>query len=190
MNFLGHLYFSGNDKELMLANLFGDFARGSKHKHLPEVIQQGIKLHRKIDFYIDNHPLVKELKFELMSDLPKVGPIAVDLFFDHLLARNWTQFHSTEYTSFLNEFYEHETDYHSHYPAAFLDFMDKLRTHQWMNHYPTKYGLMKSCEGVAKRISFETKLPTAHLVFNQMETEIESTFHGFMEDAKKEFLTQ
>ena len=49
---------------------------------------------------------------------------------------------------------------------------------------------MKSCEGVAKRISFETKLPTAHLVFNQMETEIESTFHGFMEDAKKEFLTQ
>ena len=190
MNFLGHLYFSGNDKELMLANLFGDFARGSKHKHLPEVIQQGIKLHRKIDFYIDNHPLVKELKFELMSDLPKVGPIAVDLFFDHLLARNWTQFHSTEYTSFLNEFYEHETDYHSHYPAAFLDFMNKLRTHQWMNHYHTKYGLMKSCEGVAKRISFETKLPTAHLVFNQMETEIESTFHGFMEDAKKEFLTQ
>jgi acyl carrier protein phosphodiesterase len=190
MNFLGHLYFSGNNKELMLANLFGDFARGSKHAHLPEVIQQGIKLHRKIDFYIDNHPLVKELKFDLMSDLPKVGPIAVDLFFDHLLARNWTQFHPTEYTSFLNEFYKHETDFHSHYPVDFLDFMNKLRTHQWMNQYPTKYGLMKSCEGVAKRISFETKLPTAHLVFDQMELQIEEVFHRFMSDAINQFLTQ
>jgi acyl carrier protein phosphodiesterase len=125
-----------------------------------------------------------------MSDLPKVGPIAVDLYFDHLLARNWMQFHQTEYTSFLNEFYEHETDFHDHYPETFLDFMNKLRTHQWMNHYPTKYGLMKSCEGVAKRISFETKLPIAHLVFDQMETQIEDAFHGFMSDAKREFLTQ
>jgi acyl carrier protein phosphodiesterase len=78
MNFLGHLYFSGTDKELMLANLFGDFVRGSQHGHFPEVIQQGIKLHRSIDFYIDNHPLVKELKYDLMSELPKVGPVAVD----------------------------------------------------------------------------------------------------------------
>jgi hypothetical protein len=68
--------------------------------------------------------------------------------------------------------------------------MNKLREHQWMNHYPTKYGLMKSCEGVAKRISFETKLPTAHLVYDQMETQIERVFHGFMSDAKREFLMQ
>ena len=113
MNFLGHLYFSGTDKELMLANLFGDFVRGSKHGHFPEVIQKGIKLHRSIDFYIDNHPLVKELKYDLMSELPKVGPVAVDLFFDHLLARNWTDFHQTAYTSFLSDFYQHETDFQS-----------------------------------------------------------------------------
>lgn len=190
MNFLGHLYFSGNDKELMLANLFGDFVRGSKHEHFPEVIQKGIKLHRSIDFYIDNHPLVKELKFDLMSELPKVGPVAVDLFFDHLLARNWNQFHTSEYNLFLEDFYTHETDFQDHYPENFMDFMSKLRTHQWMNHYPTKYGLMKSCEGVAKRISFETKLPIAHLVFDQKEGQIEEVFHRFMSDAKREFLTQ
>ena len=190
MNFLGHLYFSGTDKELMLANLFGDFVRGSKHGHFPEVIQKGIKLHRSIDFYIDNHPLVKELKYDLMSELPKVGPVAVDLFFDHLLARNWVDFHPTAYTSFLHDFYEHETDFQGHYPKEFIEFMHKLRTHQWMNHYPTKYGLMKSCEGVAKRISFETKLPIAHLVFDQKEGQIEEVFHRFMSDAKREFLSQ
>ena len=114
----------------------------------------------------------------------------MDLFFDHLLARNWADFHPTAYTSFLNDFYQHETDFQNHYPIEFIEFMHKLRTHQWMNHYPTKYGLMKSCEGVAKRISFETKLPTAHLVFDQMELQIEEVFHRFMSDAKREFLTQ
>ena len=68
--------------------------------------------------------------------------------------------------------------------------MSKLRSHKLMNHYPTKYGLMKSCEGVAKRISFETKLPEAHLVFDQKERQIEDVFQGYMLDAQKEFLTQ
>jgi acyl carrier protein phosphodiesterase len=190
MNFLGHLYFSGNNKELMLANLFGDFVRGSKNDHFPEIIQQGIKLHRSIDFYIDNHPKVRDLKMELMTDLPKVGPVAIDLFFDHLLARNWSHFHTEDYSEFLQDFYQHETEYLSHYPLSFIEFLSKLRTHKWMNHYPTKYGLIKSCEGVAKRISFETKLPQAHLVFDKKERQIEVVFQEFMLDAQKEFLTQ
>lgn len=190
MNFLGHLYFSGNNKELMLANLFGDFVRGSKNDHFPVIIQQGIKLHRSIDFYIDNHPKVRELKAILMHDLPKVGPVAIDLFFDHLLARDWSDFHSEDYNVYLQNFYQHKTEYLNHYPVSFIEFLSKLRLHKWMNQYPTKYGLMKSCEGVAKCISFETKLPEAHLVFDQRERQIEDIFQGFMSDAQKEFLTQ
>ena len=190
MNFLGHLYFSGKDKELMQANLYGDFVRGSKLDHYPGIIQQGIKLHRQIDFYIDHHPEVKKLKLSIMHDLPKIGPVAVDLFFDHLLARNWKDFHPDEYYGFLDAFYAHETIHEPHYPESFLSFMNQLRLHKWMNHYPSKYGLVKSCEGVAKRISFETKLPSAHLVFDQMEEQIEEVFQAFMSDARKEFLMQ
>jgi len=28
LNFLGHLFLSNNDKDLMLANLYGDFVKG------------------------------------------------------------------------------------------------------------------------------------------------------------------
>lgn len=171
----------------MIANLFGDFVRGSNFSHFPKLIQEGIILHRQIDNYIDTHPLVRELKFQLMSELPKVGPIAVDLFFDHLLAKNWEDHHREEYQSFLNDFYAHKPEHLKHYPSSFLQFMDKLRFHQWMNHYPTKYGLMKSCEGVSKRISFQTNLADAHLVFEQRESQIELTFQEFMVDAKKMF---
>lgn len=187
MNFLGHLYFSKNDRDLMIANLFGDFVRGRNFDHFPPLIQEGIILHRQIDHYIDTHPLVRELKLELMTELPKVGPIAVDLFFDHLLAKNWEQYHIDQYDSFLLEFYKHESDYLGYYPTSFLQFMEKLRNHQWMNHYPTKYGLMKSCEGVSRRLSFETKLAEAHLVFEQKEETVEAVFHSFMKDALHHF---
>ena len=57
MNFLGHLYFSNNNPELMYANLFGDFVKGKDLSMYSPQVQKGILLHRKIDDYIDNHPV-------------------------------------------------------------------------------------------------------------------------------------
>jgi acyl carrier protein phosphodiesterase len=49
----------------MLANLFGDFVKGSKFNHFSVKIQEGIILHRKIDSFIDQHKDVLELKILL-----------------------------------------------------------------------------------------------------------------------------
>ena len=46
----------------MYANIYGDFIKGSKLSHHPEIVQKGIKLHRTIDSFIDNHTKVLELK--------------------------------------------------------------------------------------------------------------------------------
>ena len=97
MNFLGHLYFSNNDPELMYANLFGDSVKGKKYLDYPEEIQKGILLHRKIDDFIDRHNAVIELKRELYNELPKISSVAIDLFFDHLLAQKWNDYHSMPY---------------------------------------------------------------------------------------------
>src|SRR5690606_11317562 len=105
MNFLGHLYFSNNDTELMLYNLYGDFVKGSHLEVFPPKVERGIRLHREIDSYIDSHPIVHQLTHELHEFLPKVSGIAIDLFFDHLLAKNWLNFHSKPLDVFLDEFY-------------------------------------------------------------------------------------
>jgi acyl carrier protein phosphodiesterase len=76
VNYLGHLFFSKNDTELMLANLYGDFVKGSNLEAYTESVQTGIRLHRSIDNFIDTHPDVLELKRLLYEDLPKVSGIA------------------------------------------------------------------------------------------------------------------
>ena len=78
MNFLGHLYFSENNSELMYANLYGDHIKGRNFEQLPELLQKGIKLHRSIDNYIDHHPKVIDLMRQLYPELPKVTGIAMN----------------------------------------------------------------------------------------------------------------
>jgi acyl carrier protein phosphodiesterase len=187
MNFLGHLYFSNNDKDLMLANLFGDFVKGSNFSHYSEKIRKGIILHRAIDTFIDGHKDVMELKLSLYHDLPKVAGVAVDLFFDHLLAKSWAYHHFIEYESFLNDFYLHNSEIENDLTEDFRQFIGAFRERKWLNHYPTFFGLEKSCEGVSKRISFPNKLVSAPEVFLKREKLIEEVFEFYMNDAKKHF---
>ena len=185
MNFLGHLYFSDNDLDLMIANLFGDSVKGNKYLNYSSKIQQGILLHRKIDSYIDNHHLVRDLRIKLYKELPKVAGVAIDLYFDHLLAIHWNHYHDKPFELFLNEFYVHRSIYENELDTEFQSFLKRLRGNKWINHYPSEYGLEKVCEGVSNRISFTNKLTDAPQVFFNNKNEIETVFHQFMHDAIK-----
>src|SRR5574343_294919 len=105
MNYLGHIYFSNNDPQLAIANLFGDFVKGKKYLDYPYHVQKGVLLHRKIDHFIDHHAGVVRLIHEIRPHLPKVAPIAIDIYFDHLLAKNWQKYHPTELPAFLATLY-------------------------------------------------------------------------------------
>ena len=189
MNFLGHLYFSNNNLDLMVANLFGDFCKGKSYLNYPISTQQGVLLHRKIDFFIDNHPSVIAIRKKLHAPLPKVSGIAIDLYFDHLLAKHWHLFHEQTLVDFLDLFYKHTISINSTYPGEFLVFIEKLRESKWMNHYPTAFGFQKSCEGVSRRLSFENELKNAPTLILPYEADLFETFNIYMSDAKERFLS-
>lgn len=171
----------------MYANLFGDFVKGSKFDNFSEKTQNGIRLHRKIDHFIDNHPKVLELRKILSPNLPKVSGIAIDIYFDHLLAKNWNQFHASDYQTFLNAFFEYNHLSDDVYPTNFNIFIATLKHHQWIRHYGSFWGLEKMSEGISKRISFPNKLAIAPDFFQIHEKEIENTFEEFMRDATDNF---
>jgi acyl carrier protein phosphodiesterase len=168
----------------MVANLFGDYVKGSNLERFPVLVQHGIRLHRSIDNFIDTHPEVLALKRSLYEELPKVSGIAIDLFFDHLLARNWSNYHKTPYTEFLEQFYTHQITLMDVYSEEFLEFIQAMRTHNWLSHYPGSYGLMKSCEGVSRKLSFSNLLNTGADVFEKHEAKITQCFEKYMTDAR------
>jgi acyl carrier protein phosphodiesterase len=183
MNFLGHLYFSGDSPDLMIYNLLGDFIRGKDLSQYPKNLQEGIYLHRQIDHYIDHHPEVLKLANFFYPILPKVSGIAIDLFFDHVLAKNWSQYHTVPLPDFIERFYQsiklQDLDEH----PTFRYMLTKMQEKNWLFHYQFIEGLDKACNGVSRRISFENQLHKGKEVFEEHEEKITESFHLYMKSA-------
>ncbi|MEQ8424061.1 MAG: DUF479 domain-containing protein, partial [Cyclobacteriaceae bacterium] len=90
MNFLAHIYLSGDNAQLMIGNFIGDFVKGKNlsARYNPDVVL-GIELHRAIDEYTDSHDVVQKSKVRLRPKYRHYSGVIVDMFYDHFLAKNW-----------------------------------------------------------------------------------------------------
>lgn len=171
----------------MYANLQGDYIKGKDLSHLPEIVQRGSHLHRTIDNYIDTHPDVKELLHLLYSHLPKISGIAVDLYFDHLLARDWSRYHETPLRDFIDAFYRHDPYFKDEFTPDFEFMLEKMKEFDWLYQYQYLRGLSSASGGLSRRISFENNLHQAPHVFAMLQPEIENAFQKYMETAQPFF---
>lgn len=187
MNFLGHLYFSFDNVELQYANIFGDFVKGSRLDHYPNRVEKGIRLHREIDHFIDTNEGVRKLLKQLYPKLPHVSGIAVDLYFDHLLAKNWSRFHPLSLEDFIRRFNDFELEDSTIFTHDYLFVLRKMREEQWLLHYREHSGLIAACEGLSRRIKFENNLGDAPEILKQMEPEISRCFEQYMKEAMAYF---
>ena len=179
----------------MLANLYGDFVKGKNYTFLPEIVQKGVSLHRNIDNYIDHHPLVKEIRLKLYKELPKVAGIAIDLYFDHLLAKNWNAYHQKPLYQFVDDFFDfalqqkHLTFLNDDfkYPPQFIHLLTLMKERNWIKRYENIEGLEMASKGLSRRISFPNKLDSSELVFLNYRDEIYAVFNQYMKDAQMVF---
>lgn len=180
----------------MLANLYGDFVKGKDYTYLPDIVQKGVYLHRKIDDFIDHHPLVKEIRLKLYKELPKVAGIAMDLYFDHLLAKSWSQYHQQPLNQFIDDFFEFALQKENQtfqkinfsYPPQFIQLLTLIEEQSWIKRYKKMEGLEMASTGLSKRISFPNNLDHSNHIFLNYESDIRYVFQQYMEDAKLYFI--
>jgi acyl carrier protein phosphodiesterase len=68
MNFLAHIYLSGDSEDLLIGNFIADFVKGKQYEQFVGSIQKGIFLHRQIDYFTDTHALVRQSTKRLQPD--------------------------------------------------------------------------------------------------------------------------
>lgn len=91
MNHLAHALLGAADDDLMLGNLIADFLRGTVDPALPPRVRAGIALHRAVDRFTDAHPQVVAARRLFDAPFRRYAGILLDIWFDHLLARDWTR---------------------------------------------------------------------------------------------------
>lgn len=92
MNYLAHLLLANLGDDALLGAMLGDFVSGSDLSAWAPAVQREIRVHRHIDSYTDAHPDLQALKALFPPGQRRFAGIALDVYFDHLLARDWRQY--------------------------------------------------------------------------------------------------
>lgn len=166
MNFLAHVYLSGDNFPLAVGNLIADQVKGNEIQHFPLEVQKGIYLHRAIDEFTDAHPLFKNCVTTLFPMYRHYSRVIVDMYFDHFLAVHWETFHSTPLNEFSNDFYKalHQTEID--FPDKLNRFIHALTTYNWFEQYSSVAGLGAIMAQMDRRTRFDSNLAgsTAELI--------------------------
>ena len=103
MNFLFHLYLSGNDQELLVGNFMGDFVKGrlSQGDYPPKILD-GLLLHRKIDSFAQVNSSFQTSRRRLPERFGLYRGILVDMFYDHFLASQWSTWSRRSFEEYLH----------------------------------------------------------------------------------------
>lgn len=155
MNFLAHIYLSGESDEIKIGNFIGDYVKGRNYEKYPELVRKGIVLHRKIDRFTDIHPVVNQSKMHLKKRFRRYSGVIVDIFYDHFLASEWRMFSRHPLPQYVVNMYEILVSNYFILPNEIKTFLPFFIINNWLESYTSIEGI----EGVLRRMTRRTSLP-------------------------------
>lgn len=153
MNFLAHLFLSFDDEHLLVGNFIADDIANQEVKTLPESIQKGVVLHRKIDSFTDKHPKVLESARFLYPLHSKYAPVLLDVFYDFLLANNWEKYAEEPFEVFVQKTYLTLQEKSSWFPKMLRERLPYMIADNWLAKYATREGLEFVFDKMLRRVS-------------------------------------
>jgi acyl carrier protein phosphodiesterase len=180
MNFLAHLYLSGENKDLKLGNFIGDYIKGNKYLDFPEGIQKGILLHRRIDSFTDNHTIIKQASIPFKPEYGRYSGIIVDVVFDHFLALNWNDYSAYTLKDFTREIHSILLSNFRILPLRVKKFLPFLIQSRRLESYSFEHGIKKALEIMSHYTSLPEKSDFAMKILQQNNFALLENFRLFI----------
>ncbi|WP_435412580.1 ACP phosphodiesterase [Psychroserpens mesophilus] len=182
MNFLAHIYLSGDNELITIGNFVADAIRGNKYKVLSPEFQVGVKLHRHIDTFTDAHPIVRQSTKRLHKNYSHYSGVIVDILYDHFLAKNWSKYSNIPLESYVDNFYESLKEHFDILPERFQKLMPFMIADNWLLSYAEVEGIQRVLNGMNKRTKHKSGMNLATNELREFYSEFENEFSLFFED--------
>jgi len=182
MNFLAHIYLSGNDDDITIGNFIADGIRGRRYKNYPVGIQKGILLHRQIDTFTDSHPTVRLSTKRLHENYGKYSGVIVDILYDHFLAKNWKDYSNIPLKIYVEQFYSLLNENFNLLPSRIQKMTPHMIAGNWLLSYAKIEGIQKVLEGMNRRTKNISGMHTATNELLEFYSEFEAEFKSFFEE--------
>ena len=167
VNFLAHLLLSGSRTapayaDVLLGNFIADSVPGRQLENYSLTVQTGIRLHRAIDTYTDQHVIVRRSTQRLrQAGYGKYAGVISDMFLDHFLARNFAEFSAETLPEFTQRVYALLTARQAELPPRVQHFLPHLTQHDWLLSYAEIEGIGRALGGLSRRASPGSGMETA-----------------------------
>ncbi len=185
MNFLAHIYLSGNNDLLKIGNFMADGIRGNNYLNFPDEVKKGILLHRQIDTFTDAHPIFRKSKHRLHEAYGHYSGVIIDILYDHFLAKNWKNYSDEKLTDYAQNFYQsllNNTTILTDRAKQMLPFMI---ARNWLVSYETITGISMILFQMDHRTKHKSKMQFAVKELKQYYDDFEMEFTTFFEELRK-----
>ena len=185
MNYLAHIYLSGDNDFLKIGNFMADSIRGNQYLNYPEEIKKGILLHRFIDTFTDAHPVYRKSKHRLHQKYGHYSGVIMDIVYDHYLAKNWLQYSDIDLEEYADNFYKLLQDNYEVLTDRVKGMLPYMMNGNWLVSYATLAGLEVILFQMDYRTQNRAHMQEAMVELAEFYTEFEDEFRLFFEDLEQ-----
>lgn|SRR5690606_10840055 len=182
MNFLAHIYLSGDNDLITIGNFIADGIKGRDYKNFRKEFQIGILLHRHIDTFTDAHETVRLSTKRLHEKYGHYSGVIVDILYDHFLAKNWHLYSDISLEDYADNFYNLLEEHYDLLPITIQKMMPFMMHDNWLLSYASIEGISKILQGMNRRTKNRSGM---HEAVNELElfyTEFEAEFTSFFDE--------
>jgi len=193
MNYLAHIYLSGNSEGITIGNFIADGIKGKKYQKYPLEIQKGILLHRGIDSFTDQHPTVRKSTKRMHENYGHYSGVIVDILYDHFLAKNWKNYSDVPLAIYIQDFYTLLRSNFEILPSRIQNMMPYMISDNWLLSYASVPGISKILVQMNRRTKNISKMNFAVIelekYYDEFEEEFTSFFTELQQFSKEKLLT-
>ena len=184
MNFLAHIYLSDDNDFVKIGNFMADGIRGNSHHEFPDDIRKGVILHRAIDTFTDAHPVFRQSKHRLHEAYGHYSGVIIDVFYDHFLAKNWTQYSEVPLADYVAHFYQILQNNHDLLTPRTQGLLPYMIAQNWLVSYASVEGIAKILFQMDHRSKNKSKMQHAVKELQEFYTDFEEEFTLFFEELR------
>ena len=182
MNFLAHIYLSGDNDLMKIGNFMADGIHGKHFDTFPMEIQKGIILHRSIDTFTDTHPIFRQSTKRLHANYHHYSGIIVDIFYDHFLAKNWNKYSDEKLEDYVEHFYQSLNDNYEFLNEKTQKILPYLIQQNWLLSYQTIEGIENFLVKMDNRMKRDSNMRFSVTELRTYYSEFEEEFTTFFEE--------
>lgn len=180
-----HLFLSPREGHWLAGALAGDVLHGQLDPEWPDGVRRGVRLHRRIDAFSDQHPALRQSRARL-AEFRHHARIIVDVFYDHYLALDFERWSGGEtLNDFAADVYRLLHGVRGDLPPKLVAFNDRMIDYGWLTSYGEFGSVERSLFHLSGRLKRRVDLATSVRSLREDHDGFRSDFSRFMPEVRQ-----